>query len=214
LKQLILWLIAIMAAFLPNLTFARPVSYPDGWTLMGQNDSFENTIHLHYTPQRNFSVGYKTMYNRVNHAEFHGIQLNTLLKRINKRNSQANFYLKSGIGTERLENNMQTAAGFIGFAADWEDRDYFIMYENHYHDNSGQQHEFMQKARIGITPYVGSYGDLHTWIMLQAEHRPNALHSADQLVFTPMIRLFYGDYLAEFGISDRKKAMFNFTIRH
>ena len=212
-KQLILCLIGIISVLFSHTVFARPVSYPDGWTLMGQNDAFENNLHLHYTPRRDYSVGYKGAYNRQNNAQFHGVQLNYLIERINSRNSQANFYLKTALGTERL-NSDQKAAGFIGFATDWEDRDYFVMYENHYHDNSGFSGEFVQKARIGITPYVGDYGDLHTWFMLQAEHRPEALQDADRLTFTPMVRFFYDVYLVEFGISDRKKAMFNFIIRH
>ena len=212
-KQLILCLFGMITVLFSHNIFARPISYPSGWTLMGNNDAFENNLHLHYTPHRDYSVGYKGVYNRENNAQFHGAQMNYLLHRENRQASQANFYLKTSFGAETLHS--QTApSGFIGFAADWEDRDYFIMYENHFHDSSQTYGEFVQKARIGFTPYVGDYGDLHTWIMLQAEHRPKAIYDADQMTFTPMLRFFYDVYLAEIGVSDRKKMMFNFIIRH
>ena len=33
-----------------NISFARPVSYPEGWTWMTKNNSEVNTMHIHYSP--------------------------------------------------------------------------------------------------------------------------------------------------------------------
>ena len=50
------------------------------------------------------------------------MQYNNLLKRINKKNSQANFYFKSAIGSTHSDehpfSNHKVPAGFIGFATD------------------------------------------------------------------------------------------------
>ena len=68
----------------------------------------------------------------------------------------------------------------------------------------------MQKARIGYAPYTGEYGDLHTWIMFQVQHMPNKKNT---FVYTPMLRMFKGDYLAEVGLSDTRDFMVNFIKR-
>ena len=46
--------------------------------------------------------------------------------------------------------------------------------------------------------------------MLQANHMPG---SRKNLTFTPMLRVFKGDYLAEFGLNNYKDFMFNFIKR-
>ena len=43
--------------------------------------------------------------------------------------------------------------------------------------------------RIGWAPYEGSYGELHTWLMLQVEHLPE---NDDTTIITPLLRLFKG----------------------
>ena len=65
-------------------TLARPVSYPGGWTLMQMNDADASTLHVHYSPTARYSVGYKAEYWNDKDWQFHGAQLNYLLKRWNK----------------------------------------------------------------------------------------------------------------------------------
>ena len=77
---------------------SRPISYAGGWTIMQMNDLNKHSIHLHFSPSINYSVGYKAEYWRNNEWQFHGAQLNYLLKRFNKPASQANFYIKNGVG--------------------------------------------------------------------------------------------------------------------
>ena len=77
---------------------ARPISYPGGWTLMQANDFSKHSFHVHYSPSIDYSIGYRAEYWREKEWQFHGLQLNYLIKRINKPRSQTNFYLKNGIG--------------------------------------------------------------------------------------------------------------------
>ena len=77
---------------------ARPVSYPGGATVMQQNNGDFSSIHAHYSPTFQDSIG---LYSERNWAEdwhFTGVQYNRLLKRWNEKNSQANLYFKGGIG--------------------------------------------------------------------------------------------------------------------
>ena len=193
---------------------ARPVSYPGGLTVMQMNDADAHSLHVHYSPTAKYSIGYKAEYWRKEDWQFHGAQLNYLVKRWNKPDSQANIYLKSGGGfaysdSQPFDNETEVAA-FTGLALDWEDRRYFTSYENRAYYAGDIDKFFMQKARVGIAPYIGDYGDIHTWLMLQVDHNPKA---DDKITFTPMIRLFKGEYLAEAGASDNGDVMFNWIMR-
>lgn len=193
---------------------ARPVSYPGGWTIMQMNDTNSNNLHLHYSPTAKYSIGYKGEYHRAGEWQFHGLQLNYLAKRINKKGSQANFYLKSTAGLaysyfEAFDNDTELA-GSIGVATDWETRRYFTSYENRLTYAGDIEKSFEQKARVGIAPYIGNYGDLHTWLMFEVDHNPKR---EDELVYTPMVRFFKDVYMFEVGVSSNEDVMFNIIIR-
>lgn len=211
--RLLLLVSAILAGLAMPAT-ARPVSYPGGWTVMQMNDAFSNSLHIHYSPAATYSIGYKGEYFRDGEWQFHGIQLNNLLHRWNNRDSQANLYLKTAAGVAYSDqgtfDNKSEAAGFTGVAADWENRRLFTSYENRgiYAGDMGK--EFSQKARVGVAPYIGDYGDVHTWLMLQADHTPSA---RDELTITPLIRFFKGADLLEAGVNNNGKILFNFIHR-
>jgi hypothetical protein len=202
-------LFVVALCTLPLSAHARPVSYPGGWTAMQMNDANSSSLHLHYSPSANYSVGYKAEYWRDKNWQFHGAQLNYLLKRWNMPEAQANAYVKTAFGVAEQGGNTHTAA-FVGFAADWETRRYFTSYENRYSDAGDIDHFYMQKARVGIAPYVGDYGDLHTWLMLEVDHNPTR---QEKVMVTPMVRLFKDVYMAELGVSHRGDVMFNWVVR-
>jgi len=69
----------------------------------------------------------------------------------------------------------------------------------------------MQAARVGFAPYEGDTGDLHTWLMLEIDHRPK---NEDDLALTPLIRLFKGPVLIEAGYNlTANQPLINFTYR-
>lgn len=198
----------------PTTAIARPVSYPGGWTLMQEHDNGLTSIHLHYSPTASYSIGYKGEYWDDSDWQFHGAQLNILAKRWNQPGSQANFYIKSAAGvayrpSDDAAHHLEPAA-FTGISYDWEDRRWFFMYENRATYAGDTDSYFSQKARIGVAPYIGNYGDIHTWLMLQVEHQPE---NADPFTFTPMVRVFKGDYLLETGISEHGNVLINFIKR-
>ena len=199
----------------PSLAQARPVSYPDGWTLMLMNDGAKNSVHAHYSPTARTSLGYRFEYRRDQALTLNAVQVNHLLKRWNKPDSQANLYLKSGLGAAYGHagefDGKTDAAGFIGFAVDWEDRRYFVAYENRYTEAGELDGFFRQSAQVGWAPYQGDYGALHTWFMLRVDHLPGA---QDNFAVTPLVRLFKGVHLLEAGASQRGEVLFNYIFRH
>ena len=83
---------------LSTAALSRPVSYPGGWTMMLTNDGHANSAHIHYSPTARMSVGVRSEYRREGDYYMNSVQMNNLLKRWNSKDSQANFYLKSGVG--------------------------------------------------------------------------------------------------------------------
>lgn len=208
-----LCVVAIAGTALP--AHARPVSYPGGWTAMIMNNGDRNSAHIHYSPTAAVSVGYK--YERWDEKgyDIHAVQMNNLLKRWNNKDSQANVYWKSGLGVglargERAGDDTGLAA-FTGFATDWEDRRFFASYENRFTKVDGIDDFFQQSARVGVAPYIGDYGDLHTWLMVEVEHNPEA---DKNYTVTPLVRLFKGVHLIEAGMSNHGDVLFNYIYRY
>jgi len=190
---------------------ARPVSYPGGWTWMQMNNGDFSAIHAHYSPTFRDSIGLYSERNWGEDWHFTGLQYNRLVKRWNETGSQANVYLKGGVGqADPFGDAGAELAGFIGVSADWETRRWFTSYEARAYD-LGFNQSARQSARIGVAPYIGDYGDLHTWIMLQVDNQPE---SETPTTFTPLVRFFYDVQLLEFGYTpETERFTANWIVR-
>ncbi len=202
---------ALFMSLFSTVAFARPISYPGGWMLMQENDGSDNSIKMEYSPTATYSVGYIGQYWRDEEWQFHGLEFNKLLKRWNNHDSQGNFYFLSAAGLAYSDfgnfDNKTEAAGFAGLEADWENRRFYTSYENRLIYAGDIDKEFRQKARVGVAPYIGEYGDLHSWLILQVDHTPS---DKNNLTITPMVRLFKGLNLLEAGVSNNGTVLFNF----
>lgn len=176
---------------------------------MLMNDKDANSTHIHYSPTPTYSIGWRHEYMRDSGAHIDSLQLNNLLKRWNKPKEQANLYLKSGVGVARDDGDYSPAA-FTGMAADWETRRLFTSYENRFFWTDESDKFIKHKARVGIAPYVGDYGDLHTWLMLQADYDAG---EDDSFSITPLVRFFKGATLVEAGYNFDNGIEFNFVQR-
>jgi len=197
---------------------ARPVSYPDAWTVMLRNDSYQNSAHFHYTFDSRHSVGLRLRYDRDSDFTFTGIQLNRLIKRWNKPDSQANVYGRIAIGqvfdnlddTELRLKRADDEALFFGISGDWETRRHYISASAEHWEN-GRFGEFSSfHGRLGIAPYVANTGALHTWIMVEGHHRPE---SRDKVAATALLRFFKGPSLLEVGVDDQGEPLLNYIHR-
>lgn len=194
---------------------ARPVSYPGGITSMVMNNGDRNSWHVHYSPTAKYSLGLLNEYQRNEDYLLSALQGNYLVKRWNEKDSQANIYLKTGIGAAHAFSGDQDGdtnpAAFAGVAADWENRRFFTSYENRYVEAGDIDNFYTQSARVGVAPYVADYGSLHTWFMLEVDHKPN---NDDKFTVTPLVRFFKGDNLVEAGVSDQGDVLFNWVYRY
>lgn len=188
---------------------ARPVSYPEGWTLIVTNDENTNSALIHYSPTAKYSIGLRHEYFREAGTHVDTVQLNNLLKRWNSGGQQANLYLQSGVGGV-LDDGAYSPAAFTGIATDWETRRYFTSYENRFFWSDDSEKFIQQEARLGIAPYIGDYGDLHTWLMLQANYNTS---KDDSFTLTPLVRFLKAGTLVEVGYSFDNNLHFDFIQR-
>ncbi len=181
---------------------------------MTKNDGDMYSGHIHYSPTAWYSVGYRGEHWRADNYYLHALAMNNLLKRWNGPASQANLYLKSGVGFAYSDkgafDDEYEPLLYTGLSADWEDRRYFVGHEFRLLYADEIEKSFEQHARLGFAPYIGEYGDLHTWVMLKLSHHPE---SEDSFTLTPLLRFFKGVHLLEVGVSESGDFMMNGIIR-
>ncbi|OUU63712.1 MAG: hypothetical protein CBC22_00235 [Alphaproteobacteria bacterium TMED62] len=197
-----------------SLVQARPVSYVGGLTLMSFNDYQSNSLLIHYTPSSKYSLGYNIEYWNDKEFWINNLNLNYLLKRINTKKSQANFYFKSGLGflyTDFKKNEKKKEyVSTLNFSADWETRSKFVSYSSELIKSENIANIFLQKARVGFAPYIASYGEIHTWLMYEL----NYMSSGDNnLKSAAILRFFKSTNLFEAGIDVDKNILLNYIKR-
>ena len=200
--------------FYVQAVIARPVSYVDGWTVMTFNDHNKYSSLVHYTPSRNYSIGYKVEYWKAKEYWINGLNINYLVKKFNKKHSQRNIYFKSGFGMLYTDyKNYTSKKEYVSYgelAADWETRRQLISYSTKAIKSESVDNTFMQKARFGFAPYIADYGKIHTWLMYELEHMPE---NKDNLTSNFILRLFKSSNLLEVGIDENKNILLNFVKR-
>ncbi|MEM8799500.1 MAG: hypothetical protein AAGF15_05420 [Pseudomonadota bacterium] len=210
----VLWLAAFLSWSGAQIAQARPVSYPGGWTFIEETDGFQNTGLIHFSPTASYSLGLRVERRRVEEFIYIGSQINYLARRWNMENAQANIYLSAGggaaIGDFGGVDTRSEAAGFLKFAGDWETRRWFVSYSARQFLVTDANDFFTQRARFGVAPYVADYNALHTWLMVDIAHRPEA---PDEVVVTPLVRFFKGPALLELGFGTDERVLANLIYR-
>jgi len=193
---------------------ARPVSYVGGWTAIEETDRQTSALWVHYTVDPKLSLGWRSEWDRKADFVLHGPQATYLAKRWFGENYQANVYALAGAGLAYGVGANETgarAAGFAGALADWETRRLFASYRARMTEAGAVGGNFFQAARAGVAPYIGDTNDLHTWLMVELDHRPE---NPDPVGVTPLVRFFKGAALFEVGWSvTDAEPLVNFTYR-
>ena len=209
-------LVLITATLLTLSTeaFARPVSYAGGWTLIEETDRQSTSALVHYSPSAFYSIGARADWDRKNDILFTGAQGTWLAKRWFGEDHQANLYFwgAAGLaqGIDSNDNNDEFGTQ-VGVMADWETRRLFVSYRASGRDFGKLDKSAMQAARVGFAPYKGKTGQLHTWLMLELDQRPN---NDEPIGVTPLLRFFYGTALFEAGWSvTDDQPLLNFQYR-
>lgn len=204
----------ILALFWSVSAQARPVSYQGGWTLIEETDRQSTSVLGHYTLNPKLSIGARWEWDRQDDVSFYGLQATYLVKRWFGEDYQANLYAFAGAGVaEGVDDNLASLneAGMIGVLADWETRRWFVSYRARAFDAGRVDRSFFQAARLGVAPYIGNTNDLHTWLMVEFDNRPD---NDEPIGVTPLVRFFKGAALFEAGWSvTDNEPLINFTYR-
>ncbi len=193
--------LAVVCLMMTGAAHARPVSYQDGYTVIQETDRQSTALWLHYTITPKLSLGYRGEWDRWMDVVFNGAQATFLAKRWFGENYQANIYGFTGVGVAfGVDDNdaKPTGAAFIGAMADWETRRWFLSYRVRSFEAGAVDSSIVQAARVGFAPYEGDMGDLHTWLMVEVDYRPE---NEDPIGVTPLVRFFKGTALLEVGWS-------------
>ena len=167
---------------------ARPVSYSGGSTLMLFSNDIKDALYFHYSPTYRYSLGLEVLKHKFFNKEQAYFRGTYLVQRKNTKKSQRNLYLQSGVAPTAIKDY------FYGVRGDWETRRLFSGFGYTEFKNSERDYA-TQNLQLGVAPYIGDYGDLHTWIMMKAQH--NTL--TDRWAIYPILRFFKGDFLIDLG---------------
>lgn len=196
-------------------SYARPVSFADSWMVMQENSHTGSSVQLSYSPTWKYSLGVRTerMNQDAGKDDIWGeyFQADYLAHRWNQKDSQGNLFLLSGIGSAHREGDPgYDPAAFAGIEADWETRRLYFMYENRLNWADTVDQSFSQKFRAGFAPWLSDYEGIHPWLILQVDHHPEM---EDNVVLTPIVRLYNPTLLTEFGVSNHGDVLFNWTYQ-
>ena len=125
------------------------------------------------------------MQNKVFDTNEHKFKIYLFLNRKNKKFT-TKFYFQSAFSSK--DNNY-----FYGIHGDWETRRYFIGFD--YKEVKNIIDYSDKHIQLGVAPYLGEYGDLHTWLMVKT--KKNSLNNK-QITY-PVIKFFKGNVLLELG---------------
>lgn len=155
---------------------------------MAFSERIKHSLYYHYSPTYKYALGIEAVKSRhfdKDHAYF---RFTYLLNRKNTQHSQRNLYFQSGVSSSGIDQH------FYGVHGDWETRRWFAGFG--YKHTQTKQSDFDEySTQLGVAPYLGEYGDLHTWLTVKS--KKNTLFSGWSTY--PVLKLFKGNFLLELG---------------
>ena len=171
---------------------ARPISYSGGSTLMMFSDNMKDSLYYHYSPSYKYSVGIENLKDKNLRDNYSYLRFTYLINRKNSLHSQRNLYFQSGLSA-KSGNDL-----FYGIHGDWETRRWFLGFDTKKVENRLKSYN-QNHVQIGFAPYLGEYGDIHTWLMLKTKKTS----IKDKRSSYPALKFFKGNTLLEFGYNNK-----------
>lgn len=182
----------IFIIFFSANILARPISYSGGSTAMIFSNNLNNSIYYHFSPTYKYSLGLEAIKDKYFEDSYSYFRFTYLINRKNTQSSQRNLYFQSGINPNDFESM------FYGIHGDWETRRIFLGFNVKRIENKNQNYSD-NSFKVGFAPYLGDYGDIHTWMMLKT--KKNSI--TNQYSTYPFLRFFKGNTLFEFGYNNK-----------
>ena len=178
---------------------------------MVESGAARSNAYIHYSPSHKMSIGLDLTKDKIDRTKYANARITYLLNRRNTKHSQRNLYVQAGVSSKGLDNY------FLGVNGDWETRRVFGGFWYRY--TRTDKYALNERSfQWGIAPYIGNYGDLHTWIMVKIknDNKKNFLISDSTMSnwdAYPMLKLFKGPVLFEVGYSKESNINMHFMYR-
>ena len=183
----------LITIFLSSHLFSHPVIFKGGKVFWVTQTLNYNDIRFGTSQTSNWLIGGRLLEDRNSNESFVLINNNYLLKRWNAPNSQANIYLLSSVGINTKDNKEMGAFGIHG---DWENIRYMVMQMMEYFSHN---ESWVSSTRLSVSPYTVDYTKMSVWLIANYEVTYQDDEYSSTLI--PVVRLFKGNYLVEFGKS-------------
>lgn len=192
--------IVVVALFMSDGAWAHPVGFKGATMTMLGFEQGRYDAQVNHTFSRHLALG--ASYMRINYgdaaATFAFPQLNWLVKRWNRPNSQANIYLYGGVGYSNY-NGKNGLGGLVGGEADYETLQFYTSLQQQSLLSTGPNlHRTVFK--VGAAPYVADYDQLSTWLIAKVEYA-SYMAPDNRITFSPALRLMYKKWFLEGGSS-------------
>jgi hypothetical protein len=203
-----LWLFVIL---LTGATAqAHPVPFKGAIGVMSWNQSFLSDNWLTYSFRSDAAIALRQMRLEMpeGRSQFYGAQVDYVLHRWNRLESQSNAYVYGSYGPMTMQGQTK-GAGLAGIELDSESRKFYASaaYERMW--SRFGQNNYRAQTRLGLAPYEAEFDEIAAWFYLQFQYHPNLVRKQS---LTPLIRLFYKSALVEAGASTVGDWMLNFMF--
>ena len=180
--------IFLIIVLISDTAISRPISWPGGSTFMYKSNSMISSYYYHYSPSYKYSLGAEYTTDRYHNDQYISLRTTYLIGRSNTKSSQGNMYFTGGLSTKSNDEY------FYGIHGDWETRRWFTSF-SHLDKNTTNNDYIENEFQVGFAPYLGDYGELHTWMMLKT--KKDTIDNNWESY--PFVKFFKGDYLMEIG---------------
>lgn len=177
---------------------AHPVSFKGGYGVMPAYTPDRQELELNYSLTQSSAIALTAINIDYEHhtLQFALPQFNYKLFRRNEVDSQTNLYASVGLGGSRYQGDTDLA-GLAAFQADYETRRIYTLLAGEHLQTEGIGLNRV-RYRFGVAPYLTDFESVHTWLIAQVEYTPEL---GEEVTITPILRLFYQNYLLEVGVS-------------
>lgn len=205
--------LTLAAGSIPVLAFAHPVAYQGATAVQFFSEQTMREGQIYYSFRPYAAGGARhlelSLPNRESKLDLGGF--NFLLKRWNEVDSQANIYASAAYGSESVRAGTRSGTALFDLDLDWESRKYYtaLLARTTQFSDAGPLHYY--SARAGIAPYLAEYGEIQSWLILEAS---KTVEAGGDVEITPLVRVFYKNFLFEVGRSFSNDFKFNFMVHH
>lgn len=207
------WFALVLTLVIIDSAYANPVSFKGGYGVMPAYNKDWFDVQLNYSITNRYAVGASSYYRegKDSTAEFGIGQFNYLLQRWNELDSQANVTASVGFGGRHDSGGGDAVAVYGAIEADYETRRIYSQVSAETLQSADNVQFSRYRGRLGVAPCKAAFDALNTWLVMQVDVMPEMDESTR---VTPMVRLFYNNFVLEVGASVGEGTPFVAGVAH